>query len=66
MTKNERYERNQQIINDIKAGMTNAQITEKYGIAERTIQKILNGDNIKRITLLCATNNFSCFAYRTS
>lgn len=48
MTKQERYERNQNIINDIKHGMTNAQITEKYGIAERTIRRILDDANMTR------------------
>lgn len=48
MTKTERLERNNNIIKDIKAGMTNAQLKEKYGLGKTAIQAILKENGYTR------------------
>ena len=48
MNKSERIERNQHIINDIKAKMTNAQLKEKYGLDKTAIKKIAKKAGITR------------------
>lgn len=48
MTEQERIERNQNIIKDIKAKMTNAQLKEKYGLDKTAIKKIAKKAGITR------------------
>lgn len=48
MTKSEKQIREENIINDIKAGMTNAQLFEKYGLKERAIQRRAKAAGITR------------------
>lgn len=48
MTNEERIERNQNIIKDIKAKMTNAQLKEKYRLGKTAIQNILKENGYTR------------------
>ena len=48
MTKTERLERNQHIIDDIKAKMTNKELYDKYGLKDTAIQNILKENGYTR------------------